>query len=284
MNRPEVPKEQRKAREAELHDHLRRDLGDDPELLENKKWYSIDRASRQRVRSRLAELATGKRVLDYCCGSGERSIEAAEIAGEVVGIDISAASIDIARERATVAGATNVEFIVGDAEASGFPEDHFDVALVSGVLHHLDLERAYCELARVLKPGGTVIATEALRHNPVIHRYRRRTPHLRSEWEVEHILGWSDIRKAERYFGQVEVLGCYHLASIAAVPFRRRPSFPRLLRMLEHVDSVILRLPGLRWMAWMVVFELRRPRPAVWSAGEQLLHRGLEECEEGGQR
>lgn len=253
--------EERKALEAELHDHLRRDLGDDPALLANKKWYTIERKSRDSVRSRLQELARGGRVLDYCCGSGGRSLELSEFADEVVGVDISPASIEIARARAEVAGLGHrVEFVVGDAENTKFADDSFDVVLVSGVLHHLDLERAYRELARIVKPDGTVIATEALRHNPIIHRYRKRTPHLRSAWEVDHILGRSDVNRAREFFKDVEIHGFYHLASIAAVPIRRHPSFEVVLRVLEKVDSVLLKVPGLKWMAWMVVFELRSPK------------------------
>jgi hypothetical protein len=105
-----------------------------------------------------------------------------------------------------------------------------------------------------------VIATEALRHNPIIHRYRRRTPHLRSAWETEHILGRPEIELARRHFGEVQVLRWFHLATIAAVPFRNRRFFPRLLSSLEAADRVLLSIPGIRWQAWMAVFELAAPR------------------------
>lgn len=258
----DADREDRKFLEARLHDHLRQELGDDPEQLPNKKWYSIERASRNAVRSRLLEVVPGARVLDYCCGSGSHTLELAGLgADHVAGIDISSASIQIANDRASRTAYRNqVEFVVGDAEDSPFPDDHFDVALVSGVLHHLDLERAYAELARILKPNGIVIATEALRHNPIIHRYRRRTPHLRSDWEVEHILGRSQIRTGASFFEDVSYIGFYHLVSIMAVPFRRRPVFGRILAFTERIDSILLKAPGLKWMAWMVVFELGSPK------------------------
>jgi SAM-dependent methyltransferase len=147
-----------------------------------------------------------------------------------------------------------------DAEAMTFPDATFDVIVVHGVLHHLDLDRAYAELARVLKPGGHVICTEALRHNPIIQRYRRRTPHLRTAWEVDHILGKPEIERARRYFDDVRVARFFHLATIAAVPLRGTAVFPGVLRLLEAADAVLLRIPGLKWQAWMAVFVLSRPK------------------------
>jgi SAM-dependent methyltransferase len=128
------------------------------------------------------------------------------------------------------------------------------------VLHHLDLEKAYRELARVLKPEGQAICTEALRHNVCIHAYRRLTPHLRSAWETDHILGRKEIGMARSYFGRVEVLRFFHLATILAIPFRRRRFFDSLRKSLEVVDRGLLTLPVLRWQAWMAVFVLGRAR------------------------
>jgi hypothetical protein len=127
-------------------------------------------------------------------------------------------------------------------------------------LHHLDLDKAYADLARVLKPAGKMICTEALGHNVLIQRYRRRTPHLRTEWEVEHILHKKDIELAKKYFNTVKILGFFHLASIAAVPFRNSIAFSGILRSLETVDSLLLKIPGIRWQAWQVVFVLSNPK------------------------
>jgi hypothetical protein len=102
--------------------------------------------------------------------------------------------------------------------------------------------------------------SEGLRHNLLIHTYRRMTPHLRSEWEVEHILGKPDIERARRYFDSVRVARFFHLATIAAVPFRNTPLFPAVRRVLDAVDRVLLRIPVLRWQAWMAVFVLAKPR------------------------
>jgi ubiquinone/menaquinone biosynthesis C-methylase UbiE len=253
--------EGRKVREGELHNALRGHLKDDPKYAANKKWYSITHSNRQFVKRWLLERCRGKRVLDYCCGNGEMVIWLAERGAHAFGIDISPVSIQNGEEEAHRRGVGDrVRFILGDAERMEFPKDYFDYIVVNGVLHHLDLERAYSELSRVLKPEGQVLCTEALRHNPIFHLYRQRTPHLRSAWEIDHILGKHEILRSGGYFESVEVVKFFHLATLAAVPLRKLPLFSPILTTLEVADSVLLRLPVIRWWAWMVVFVLSRPK------------------------
>jgi SAM-dependent methyltransferase len=96
------------------------------------------------------------RVLD--CGSGT-GIYAPEFAREdYVGIDLS--SEYVARARTSFPG---YDFRVMDAARMDFPEESFDAAIVSGVLHHLDKEtagRVLAELRRVLKPDGELLVWE----------------------------------------------------------------------------------------------------------------------------
>lgn len=251
----------RKNLERDLHDHLRGTAAHDQRFTSNKKFYAIAGLNVHFVETWVRSRCQGKQVLDFCCGNGEYSLSLAEMGATVHGIDISPVSIENARKEAADRGlADRATFSVMDAEAMEFADNSFDLAVVNGVLHHLDLEKAYSELARVLAPDGAMIATEALRHNKLIHRYRQGTPHLRSAWEVDHILGKSDIELASRYFADVKVLRWFHLATLAAIPFRDRVFFRPLLRALAGVDALILRIPGIRWQAWMAVFEVSKPR------------------------
>lgn len=257
--------EDRKKKEQAFHDHLRGDLKDNLYYTSNKKFYSISQSNRDYVKRWLAERCKGKRVLDYCCGNGDFSIWLAEAGADAYGIDISPVSIENATKQANDIGVGDkATFRVMDAEATEFDNDHFDLAVINGVLHHLDLERSYRELARVLKPEGRVIATEALRHNVFIHLYRKMTPHLRSAWEVEHILGKKEIEMARQYFNRVQVAKFFHLATLAAVPFRKWSMFAVILKVLEAVDSALLQLPVLRWQAWQVVFVLSHPKKSLF--------------------
>jgi ubiquinone/menaquinone biosynthesis C-methylase UbiE len=263
----------RKRAEQEFHDRLRSEaleqrwtpeaearIETDPQWA-NFKYYAVERRSLDYAREWLRREVAGRTVLDYGCGNGEESLFAARHgASRVVGIDISEVSIRNCRQRAEHEGlARAVDFRVNDGEALEFADDTFDVAMEYGVLHHVELDAAMRELARVLRPGGRMICTEALGHNPIIQAYRRRTPNLRTQWEVEHILTKDAFATMGRYFERVEPR-FFHLATLAAVPLRKSAIFRALLGVLEAADAMLLRTPWLKWHAWITVFVLAGPR------------------------
>lgn len=255
--------EARKHEEAEFHDKLRAVYETDPELYakytSNQKFYSVVRASETFYFKWLRENATGKKVLDIGSGHGWHTTATAAIADHVIGVDISAEGIKIGQDYAEEQGLSDkVDFMVMDAEALEFPAHSFDVVTVRGVLHHMDLEATLKQIQRVLKPEGKAIFLEALANNPIIHAYRKRTPHLRTAWEAEHILRFEDAVKMRKYFKQVEVR-TFHLAVLAAVPLRTTRVFNRVRGALEAVDRVILRVPGLERQGWMGCFLLSDP-------------------------
>ena len=255
----------RKQEEARFHDLIRgAEVQDNPSLREyytaNRKFYSIARASNAYYEERIVRDCQDKRVLDYCCGGGYYAVFAVRHgAAEAVGIDISPVTIDIANERAARENlGARVSFEVMDAEALEFEDESFDLVIENGALHHLHLPSVWLELNRVLRPGGRVICVEALGENPLFQWYRERTPHLRTAYETQHILDHAAIRSAMKYFDALE-LRYFHLLSLAAVPFRGRRGFGGLLKLLEAADSVLLRLPLIRNMAWIVVFSCSKP-------------------------
>jgi len=226
----------------------------------NMKFYSISRSSFAHRDALLFENMKGAVALDYCCGNGEIAIEMAKRgASKVLGIDISPVAIKNARELAKLAGVGDIcEFKVMDAEHTAFADGTFDIIHEYGALHHLDLPAAFTELSRILKPTGKLICTEALRHNPLIHWYRKRTPHLRTDWEVAHILGFPEIKSGQKYFAALN-LRAFHLAALAAVPFRKAFFFEPLLGLLNIMDRVLLSIPLVCQMAWVAVIEYSRP-------------------------
>lgn len=256
--------EERKREEIEFHNKvrdmaLRADEEEFQYYWSNRRFYSITRESTRYYQEWLRAKPAGSQVLDYCCGDGTTSIWLAEEGFQVTGIDISDVSIENCRKFAAERELSeSTTFQVMDAEAMEFEDDTFDVIVCQGVLHHLDLEQAMPELARVLKPDGEIICIEALAYNPLIQLYRERTPHLRTDWETEHILSLESLDLARRYFGDVGVR-FFHLASLAAVPLRNTPLFEPVLSILELVDSLILRLPAVQTQAWQMVFTLGRP-------------------------
>ena len=241
-------------------DQLIRDPKEFETHFSNQKFYAITRASEAHQQEWLrAHCRTGMKVLDFACGNGENAIFAAQCGSDAIGIDISPEGIENAARNAERAGVgPRCRFQVMDGEAMSFADSTFDCAVEYGALHHVDLDRALPELARVLKPGASMICTEALRHNPFIHAYRRRTPHLRTEWEVEHILGVESLDVVRKYFGKVDVR-FFHLAVLAAVPLRRTLLFQPLRRFLDRVDGFLLSNELIGKYAWIMVFIMSDP-------------------------
>ena len=101
-----------------------------------------------------------RRVLEVGPGPGEASERIArELGAEVVAVDISERMVELARAR-------GVDARVGDAQSLDFDDGWFDCVLAAWVLFHVgDLDRALSELARVLRPGGRLVAvTVSVRH------------------------------------------------------------------------------------------------------------------------
>jgi len=227
----------------------------------NMKFYSITNKSEEFQYEWLKErCAPGVNVLDFACGNGENGIYAAQCGAEVIGIDISPEGVENANLNAKQAGVDDhCRFEVMDGESMTFSDNTFDLAVEYGALHHVDFDKAMIELNRVLKPDGEMICVEALRHNPLIHWYRKRTPHLRTEWEVEHILGVESLAIAGKYFHNIDVK-FFHLAVLAAVPFRETRFFKPMRAFLDKIDSLLLRNEAVGKYGWIMVFTMSKPK------------------------
>lgn len=250
----------RKEKEAAFHDAVRDEgSGDYARLTTNKKFYAITRTSVGFTEAWLQNNGKGKKVLDYCCGEGILTRKLASYGADAYGIDISPFSIEKAKAKALQEHLPNTNFSVMDAEKMTFEDNFFDVVVCHGVLHHLDVKKAFPEIARVLKPTGQVIAAEPLAYNPVFQMYRKKTPHLRTEWEAHHILTKADIFESLKSFGAID-MRFFHLTALAAVPFRNTMLFKPLLSLFEIIDSLLLKIPFIQWWAWQAIFILSKPK------------------------
>lgn len=223
------------------------------QLHGNKKFYRTVAVSTQFVDGWMADHVKGKVFLDYACGNGTNAIRAAKVGANLaIGMDISNVSVENCKKEAANEGVGDKTFFFqGDCERTGLPDGCIDVIICSGMLHHLDLSYAFYELRRILRPGGVVLAIEALDYNPVIKLYRNMTPRMRTEWEKKHILSLKDLAFAERFF-EVGNVRYWHLFSIAGA------YFPGLLPALNVIDNLVLQIPGVRLLSWMWTFELHK--------------------------
>ena len=113
----------------------------------------------------LAALKPGETVLDVGCGTGTLLIAAKRrigASGRAFGIDPSPEMIARAQKKARRLGA-DIAFQIGIVESLPFPEAYCDAVLSTLMIHHLPAdvrERGAQEIARVLKPGGRVLAVD----------------------------------------------------------------------------------------------------------------------------
>jgi SAM-dependent methyltransferase len=104
-----------------------------------------------------AAVRPGERILDVGCGCGDSSLALASAvapAGEVLGVDVSAPMLDLARQRG--AALSNLSFMEADASKAVLPGP-FDVLYSRfGVMFFDDPAAAFNHLRQAIKPGGRV--------------------------------------------------------------------------------------------------------------------------------
>ncbi|HYL64483.1 MAG TPA: class I SAM-dependent methyltransferase [Candidatus Methylomirabilis sp.] len=147
-----------------------------------------------------AQLSGQERVLDIATGPGYIAEAFARVAREVVGVDLTEAMLDIAKERTRSIG--NLNFRAADAEKLPFENGTFDVVVCRWTLHHLKKPPAVLrEMARVCRVGGTVMVedTYASEH-PERATYQDRWEILRDPSHV-HMLALSELLRLFRDAG-----------------------------------------------------------------------------------
>ena len=139
---------------------------DDPELVAAE--YSDDRRLRRRAaaytgvstgldaREQLVEAvvaARPSRVLEVGCGWGELAEWIGrETGAEVVATDLSPRMVELTRER-------GIDARPADVQDLPFSDGEFDVVVAAWMLYHVpDLDLGLTEIARVLRPGGRLVA------------------------------------------------------------------------------------------------------------------------------
>jgi len=92
-------------------------------------------------------------VLEVGCGEGELAERLVrELDVSLVALDQSARMVELTRAR-------GVDARVGDVQELPFPDASFDVVVAAWMLFHVpDLDRGLAEIARVLRPGGRLVA------------------------------------------------------------------------------------------------------------------------------
>ena len=122
-----------------------------------------------------ARPAAGEAVLDVCCGTGDLTFALQALCPDcdVVGVDFSAGMVERARQKAAQlpdGAARRPRFRQGDLLDLPFAERSFAAVTVGwGVRNVSDVRSAFVEMARVTRPGGTVICLESTAADGGLH-------------------------------------------------------------------------------------------------------------------
>jgi len=243
-------------REQKFHDQ--RFADDSKRTNKVGKFYKVSQSIKKEYEKFLTENCKDLEIIEYGCGTGSYAFSLAKNgAKNVTGIDISSVAIEVATDKAIseeIEG--NLSFEVMNAEELIFNYSSIDLICGSGILHHLELEKAIKQIVNVLKPEGKAIFIEPLGHNIFINLFRSLTPSIPSE--DEHPLLESDLALIKRYFKKVEIK-YFYLTALGASIFVGFRGFEIILSTLEFIDQMLFKLPFLQKQAWQVLIQISEP-------------------------
>ena len=254
-------------REREFHDEWARSV--EAEGVDVRGAFENLTAPENRFLLSLMGDLRGKRVLDLGSGLGESATYFALRGARVTATDISPHMCALARATAAAHG-VEIEAIATPVERLEVPAGTYDVVYGANLLHHVqDVEGTLAAVERALKPGGRCFFWDPLSYNPAINVYRRIATRVRTV--DEHPLTFEIVSQLRRRFDDVGHRE-FWLASMALFlkyyfvdrldPNRVR-YWKRILgedparigwwfRPLQRLDTVALRLPLVRRLAWNI--------------------------------
>lgn len=256
--------EQRQGTKIETEREAREEAWHDQHFEGGKMPRHYDFNPTSIVYSRLLEVAgdlSGRALLEYGCGAGWSTAELRSRGAVVTAFDISTSALneteEFLRQRDMQSGVTLLKM---SAEKLEVADASFDIAFGNAILHHLNLDRAIPEMARVLKPGGLAIFAEPLGTNPAINLYRRATPQFRTPDEEpldltkfeRKVAPWFSFRHEEFFLTALALFPLVHLPGMGGLFKFLLPKFVALDRW------IFTAVPVFGHWAWYSVLVMQR--------------------------
>ena len=120
-------------------------------------WFLVEYLS-------IIDLQSNQKILDVCAGTNAVGLALLRKQPdlEVTALDRSEAMQKMGQLAAKKHG-SRIESVIGDAHHLPFPDDHFDVVTLQFASRHLQIRDVFCEIKRVLRPGGCLYHSDMLR-------------------------------------------------------------------------------------------------------------------------
>jgi ubiquinone/menaquinone biosynthesis C-methylase UbiE len=116
----------------------------------------------------LARPTTADTCLDVGTGTGHTAAQLAHYANYVYGLDPAEGMRQSAQQ--LYGHLDNLDFVAGNSEETGFPDNHFDIVTARHTLHHHpDIIATLKEMKRVLKPGGRLVIVDEVTPNAAVN-------------------------------------------------------------------------------------------------------------------
>jgi len=206
---------------------------------------------------------TELKILDFGCGSGSKHYKFAHIPNHITGIDISSKSIKLATQQVTEQD-LNAEYLVMDCEKMSFADNSFDLVFDFGTFSSLNVGVAVSELCRVMNKDGTLICIETYGHNPFMNLKRRLNVLMgkRTKWASQHIMTRQNWAGIADQFQNSKIHYFHFLVLFLPVFLKILPGQfgNKLLSVVEKIDSSILKVHFLQFLAFKTVDVLENPK------------------------
>lgn len=254
-------------RESAFHDEWARSV----ELSEREVRSSFEGPAAMENRCILEQIGplAGKKLLDIGAGLGESSVYFAMQGADVTTTDLSPEMVRTAVALGERYG-VKLNGVVSSGEDLNVEPGVYDIVYIANTIHHVqDRAALFAQIERALKPGGRFFSIDPIAYNPAINIYRVMATKVRTPDETP--LKVADLKMAKRYFKNVEhrefwistlaLFFKYYLIDRVHPNedrywkriYRESPESLRWWMPLRALDSLMCRIPGLRWLSWNIV-------------------------------
>jgi len=190
------------------------------------------------------QLPANSYVIDLGGNNGKFAQQLKSKQRTIISLDIDR-SIMVGADGMHLPGITPIQ---GNILNLPFRENTFDLVLARAILHHVpdDLDLAFREIYRILKPGGQVLIEEPGSLNPIAYIIRKAFPTMSHEPDERPFKPSVLKGKVDEYFTTTELKYYWFMSYsiphlISRLPNKIRPLARNILRLVVRIDNVLLR-------------------------------------------